>query len=143
MFDSLPNSENGRFGRFGRPAEPFAPKGRRFGRLWRDSRFHLQYSESEGTLLALLRNGQLYSLLLSMRVVFVFFNWKPRLHQGKSETSAFLKNLVFDWEMCFHLCEVYRFQNLVGLELPIKHTLYDVLFQKLHCSILSTGTTRT
>ena len=33
-----------------------------------------------------------------------------------------LKNFVFDWK-CLCLCEVYRFQNLVGLELPIKHTL--------------------
>ena len=55
VFDCLPNSEDGRFGRFGRPAEPSAPKGRSFGRLWRDSRFHLQNSENEATLLALLR----------------------------------------------------------------------------------------
>ena len=34
-----------------------------------------------------------------------------------------LKNFVFDWELCFRLCEIYRFQNLVGLELPIKRTL--------------------
>ena len=33
---------------------------------------------------------------------------------------AVLKNFVFDWAMSFRLCEVYRFQNLVGLELPIK-----------------------
>ena len=30
---------------------------------------------------------------------------------------------MFDWELCFHFCEVYGFRNLVGLELPIKHTL--------------------
>ena len=53
MFDWLPNSENGRLGRFGRPAEPSAPKGRRFDRLWRDSRFYLQNSEKEATLLSL------------------------------------------------------------------------------------------
>ena len=35
---------------------------------------------------------------------------------------ADLKNFVFDWELCFRLGEVNRFQNLVGLELPIKHT---------------------
>ena len=34
---------------------------------------------------------------------------------------AVLKNFVFDWALCFSLCEVYHFQNLVGLELPIKH----------------------
>ena len=57
MFDLLQNSENGRFGRFGRrrPAEPSAPKGRRFGRIWRDPGFHLQNSENEATLLAVLR----------------------------------------------------------------------------------------
>ena len=43
------NSENGSFSRFGRPVEPSATKGRRFGRLWRDSRFHLQNSENEAT----------------------------------------------------------------------------------------------
>ena len=36
---------------FGRPAEPSAPKGRRFGRFWRDSRFHLLIYESEVNLL--------------------------------------------------------------------------------------------
>ena len=36
---------------------------------------------------------------------------------------ALLKNFVLAWELCFRLCEVYRFRNLVGLELPIKHTL--------------------
>ena len=30
---------------------------------------------------------------------------------------------MFDWEMYLHLFEVYRFRNLVGLKLPIKHTL--------------------
>ena len=45
----------GRFARFGRPADPSAPKGRRFSRLWRDSRLHLQNSENEATLLAFLR----------------------------------------------------------------------------------------
>ena len=52
--------------------------------------------------------------------------------------GAVLKNFVFDWEMCFCLCEIYRFQSLVGLELPIKHTLKntdpdfqnDTLFDK-------------
>ena len=37
--------------------------------------------------------------------------------------SAVLKNFVFDWVLCFRLFKVYRFQNLVGLESPIKHTL--------------------
>ena len=49
------NSNNGRCGRFGRPAEPSAPKGRRLGRLKRDSHFHLQNSDNEANLLALLR----------------------------------------------------------------------------------------
>ena len=46
-------------------------------------------------------------------LVFARVNLKP---------SA-LKNLVFDWEMCFRVRKVYGFQNLVGLELPIRHTL--------------------
>ena len=43
------------FGRFGRPAKPSAPKGRRFGRLLRDSCFHLQNSANEANLLVLLQ----------------------------------------------------------------------------------------
>ena len=46
-------------------------------------------------------------------LVFARINLKP----------AALKNFVFDLELCFRLCEVFRFQNLVGLEFPIKHTL--------------------
>ena len=48
VFGRHPNSENGRFGR---PNEPSALKGRRFGRLWRDSRFHLRSSKNEANLL--------------------------------------------------------------------------------------------
>ena len=40
---------------------------------------------------------------------------------------AVLKDFVFDWALCFHLCEVNCFQNLVGLESPIKHTLRNDL----------------
>ena len=36
--------------------------------------------------------------------------------------ATVLKNSVFDWTPCFFLYEVYRFQNLVGLEFSIKHT---------------------
>ena len=54
----------------------------------------------------------------STGLVFAFFNWKPRLRQDKSETCCF-EEFVLKWELCFHLCEVYRFQNLVDLELPI------------------------
>ena len=50
-----PIPKNVRFGRFERPAEPSAPKGRRCGRLWGDSRFHLGNSENETNLLALIR----------------------------------------------------------------------------------------
>ena len=39
-----------------RPAKPsYAPKGRRFGRLFRDSRFHLQNFENEVHLRSLLQ----------------------------------------------------------------------------------------
>ena len=107
MFDLLPNCENGRFGRFGRPAEPSFPKGRRFGRLWRDSRFHLRNFENEANLHQTSNHG--------------FSNWKPRFVRMTLKRTV-LKNSVFDWELCLHLCKVYRFQNLVGLELPIKDT---------------------
>ena len=55
VLDLLPNPEKGMFVRFGRPAEPSDPKGSRCSRLWRDSRFHLQDSENEVTLLAMLQ----------------------------------------------------------------------------------------
>ena len=45
-------------------------------------------------------------------LVFARLNLKP----------AVLKNFVFDSEVCFLVCEVYRFWNTVGLELPMKHT---------------------
>ena len=45
------------------------------------------------------------------KLVFSRMNLKP----------VVLKNFEFDKEMCFHLCEVYCFQNLIGLELLIKH----------------------
>ena len=38
---------------------------------------------------------------------------------------AVFGEFMFDWEMCYHLCEVYHFQESVGLELPIKHTLLN------------------
>ena len=98
-----------------------APKGRRFGRL--DSRFHLQSSENEATLLTLLRVVGNFtrccqapdssSYFSTGNLVFARMNLKP----------AALKDFVFDWELCFHLCKVYRFPNLVRLELPIKQTL--------------------
>ena len=54
VFDRLPNSENARFGRL---AELSAPEGIRFGRLWRDFRFHLGNFESEANLIALLQTS--------------------------------------------------------------------------------------
>ena len=59
-------------------------------------------------------------------LVFARINLKP----------AALKNFVFDWEACLRLCEVYHFQNLVGLELPIKHTLKLTLYFENKISIL-------
>ena len=61
-------------------------------------------------------------LLTITGLMFVFFNWKPRFRQDESETFC-SENFVFDWALCCLLCEVYHFQNLVGLELPIKYTL--------------------
>ena len=96
VFDCLLYPENGRFGRFGRPAEPSAPKGRRFGRLWIDSRFHLQNSENEATVLALLRVIGSFTLCcqtldsssysLTGNSIFARINLKP----------AAFKNFVFD-----------------------------------------------
>ena len=83
---------------------------------------------------------QLYSLLPSTRLVFVFFIWNlvfARINlklQTPLKPAAF-KNFVFDWELCLRLCEAYRFQNLVGLELPIKHTLNFIKIKK-HCKEL-------
>ena len=45
----------------------------------------------------------------------IFYRMNPK--------PAALKKFVFDWALCFRFCEVYLFQNLVGLESPIKHTL--------------------
>ena len=47
VFNWIPDSENCSFFRFGTPAESPAPKCRRFGRLWIDSRFNLRNSENE------------------------------------------------------------------------------------------------
>ena len=76
-----------------------------FGRLPRDPGFHLQNSENEANLFVL--------LLLSTRRFSVFFNRKPRFRQDQSETYYF-QEFVFDWEICFHLYELYRFQVLIG-----------------------------
>ena len=58
---------------------------------------------------------------LAKNLAFARQYLKPPYHHCLK--PAALKNFVFDWELCFHLCEVYHFQNLVGSELPIKHTL--------------------
>ena len=110
MFDWLPNSKNSRFGRFRRPAELSAPKGKRFGRLWRDSRFHLLVFESDVNLLGVATVIGNFTLLPSTRLVivlstgnlaFVRMNLKP----------AILKIFVFEWEMCFHLAKSAVFRN--------------------------------
>ena len=132
MFDLLPDSENGRFGRFGRPAEPSAPTGGRFGRLWGDSRFHLQSSAAT----VIKKRGEfacaamviesVQSLLPSTGLVFARMNLKPTV----------LKNFVFDLAMYFRLCEIYHLQNLVGLELPIKHALNNASEFWLICTFI-------
>ena len=50
---------------------------------------------------------------------------------------AVLKNFVFDQEICFLLCEGNRFQDLEGLELPIKHaqSLVDCRRAEVHLRI--------
>ena len=48
------------------------------------------------------------SLLPSTGLVFVFFNREPRFRQDESE-PAVLKHSIFDWALCFRLCELYRF----------------------------------
>ena len=119
VFDWLPNSISGRFARFRRPDKPSAPKGRRFGRLWRDSRFHLRNSETRRIC------SRCYDNRARANFPTWLFCWKPRFHQGESETCRYeelcfwLRNV---FRGCFDPHEVYRFQNLVGFELPIKHT---------------------
>ena len=56
------------------------------------------------------------SCLSTRNLAFARMNLKPL-------KPAVLMNVVFDWVTCFCLFEVFRFQDLVGLELPIKHTL--------------------
>ena len=74
------------------------------------------------------------SLLPSTRLIFVF-STGDHVFARLNLKSAVLKNFVFDWALCFRLCEVYRFQNLVGLELPIKHALREFSLP----SVLSVG----
>ena len=107
VFDWLPNSENGRFGRF--------------GNFWEILVFICET----------LKTKRIRSCWYGNWVISVFVaKQRTRLHVFRLETSFFarmnlkpavLKNFVFDWALCFRLCEVYRFQNLVGFELPIKH----------------------
>ena len=87
MFDCLPNSENGRFGRFGRLAEPSAPTGGRFGRLWRDSRFHLLISESEANSLVLLPFSEFgrFGITNQMRPILSEKICKPLYEKGTVE----------------------------------------------------------
>ena len=66
-------------------------------------------------------------MLLGTRLVIVLFNRKPPVGKDESETCSF-EEFVFDWEMYFRFYEVYCFQNLVGLELPIKYTLIARLY---------------
>ena len=71
------------------------------------------------------------------RLLCKFFNMADEMDVFAMVTPkpAVFKMFVFDWEIYFRLCEVYRFQNLAGLELPIKHTLnYNnrgLIFKKL------------
>ena len=70
------------------------------------------------------------SLFFSIgNLIFARMNLKP----------AVLKNFVFDWALCFGLCEVYRFQNFVGLELPIKHALKDFNDTHIQSRFRNTG----
>ena len=78
------------------------------------------------------------SLLPSTRLVFVFFKWKPRFARMNLK-PAVLKNFVFDWALCLRLCEVYHFQNLVGLELPIKHAFVVIFLVFSLCSQFRSG----
>ena len=71
----------------------------------------------------------------------MFFKQKLRfrLFVRMNLKRVVLKNFVFDWALCFRLCEVYHFQNLVGLELPIKHALsYQGVISVIYCKNLIT-----
>ena len=67
------------------------------------------------------------SLLPSTGLVFVFSTGNL-VFSRMNLKPAVLKNFVFDWALCFRPCEVSRFQNLAGLESPIKHTLNFIEF---------------
>ena len=70
-----------------------------------------------------LKTRRICSRCYSKSVTLLFVDkHQTRLCVFQQETS-FSQNFVFDWEICFRLCDAYRFQNLEGLELPIKHTL--------------------
>ena len=70
---------------FGRPAKRSAQIGRRSSRLWRDSRFHLQNSENEANLLALLR-----WLPVTLLVVA---KYQTRLRVCQLKTSFLLRSI--------------------------------------------------
>ena len=118
VFDSLLNSESGRFGRLGRPIEPSAPEGRGVCRLRRDSRFHLQNSffGSLANLLALLWKSTQCNLCCQAPDSSSCFSTGNLLFASRTLKPTVLKNTVFDQKMCFCPCEVYRNQNLVGFE---------------------------
>ena len=61
------------------------------------------------------------SLLPSTRLVFIFSTGNFVFARMNLKLAVF-KKFAFDWEMSFHLCEVYHFQNLLGLEIPVKHS---------------------
>ena len=71
-------------------------------------------------------------------------------HEQKSAKTfdsylTVLQNFVLDWKLCLHLCEIYRFQKLVGLESPIKHTLIVIVVALASCvrsSLLNSSITR-
>ena len=71
---------------------------------------------------------QLYFLLPSTRLVFMFFNWKPGLRQDRSETLCRRINLKLPaaFSLIKNCVSVsansYRFQNLVGFEWIIKRS---------------------
>ena len=68
--------------------------------------------------------GNFYSFLPSTRLVIVLSTESLNfVRKNLKLVHSVLKDFVFDWEMYFLFCEFCRFENLVGLELPIKHTL--------------------
>ena len=122
VFECDPKSEYGRFDKYETPSESAPLNDRRFGSLFGNFLFIYKTPNSKGfcSIAAMIESVRICcqapdssSCFSNGNLVFTRMNVKP----------AVLKNFEFDCERYFRLCESYRFQNLVGVGLSIKHTV--------------------